>query len=112
MADIAQLAFDPQALGALRAPAKSNDPAALRKVAQEFESLLIAQLMKSMREANFGDDVFESDATKAFTGMLDQQYAQELSRKPGIGLADMIVRQVEQLEQIGVKKPAVPAVKP
>ncbi len=111
MAEIGSLAFDPQALGSLRAPARTNDPAALRKVAQEFESLLVAQLMKSMRQASFGDELFESDATKAFTGMLDQQYAQELSRKPGLGLADMIVRQMQQLQDIGVKNASETAVK-
>jgi flagellar protein FlgJ len=111
MADLAGLALDPQRLGSLRASAKANDPAALRKVAQEFESLLLSQLMKSMRSAGFGDDLFENEGTKVFTGMLDQQYAQELSRHRGIGLADMIVRQVQQLEQMGVKKTPEPAVK-
>ncbi len=111
MADLAEIAFDPQRLGNLRAPAKANDPAALRKVAQEFESLLLSQLMKSMRSASFGDDLFESEGTKAFTGMLDQQYAQELAQHKGIGLADMIVRQMEQAQQMGVKKTPETAVK-
>jgi peptidoglycan hydrolase FlgJ len=111
MADLAELAFDPQRLGSLRAPAKANDAAAMRKVAQEFESLLLSQLMKSMRSASFGDELFESQGTKAFTGMLDEQYAQALSRHPGIGLADLIVRQIQQLEQMGVKKTPETAVK-
>jgi peptidoglycan hydrolase FlgJ len=111
MIDTPELAFDPQRLGNLRMPAKAHDPAALRKVAQEFESLLVAQLMKSMRSASFGDKLFESESTKVFTGMLDQQYAQELSRRPGLGLADLIVRQVEQLEHMGVKKTPDTAVK-
>jgi peptidoglycan hydrolase FlgJ len=98
------LALDPQRLGSLRVPAKADDEKALRKVAQEFESLLIAQLMKSMRDASFGDELFESSATKAFTGMLDQQYALELSRRPGIGIADLIVKQVQQARADGVKK--------
>lgn len=111
MNNVAELAFDPQRLGNLRASAHANDPAALRKVAQEFESLLLSQLMKSMRTAGFADDLFESEGTKAFTGMLDQQYVQEIARGKGIGLADMIVRQMEQLEQMGVKKTPEAAVK-
>lgn len=105
------LAVDPRRLGSLRVPAKTDDVEALRKVAQEFESLLLAQLMKSMRDASFGDDLFESSATKAFTGMLDQQYAMELSRRPGIGIADLIVKQVQQMQQSGVKKTPDAAVK-
>lgn len=107
MDGVPALALDPRRLGALRMPAKADDEQALRKVAQEFESLLIAQLMKSMRDASFGDDLFESSATKAFTGMLDQQYALELSRRPGIGIADLIVKQVQQARQSGVKKTPV-----
>ncbi len=93
--DAAQLAIDPQALGSLKGIAKKDDEKALRKVAQEFEGLLLNQVMKSMRNASFGDDMFESDTTRTFTGMLDQQYVQDITRGSGLGLADMIVRQVQ-----------------
>lgn len=93
--DGAALAFDPQRVAALGGErAKRNDVETLRQVAQEFESLLINQVMKSMRTASFGDELFDSDATKTFTSLLDEQYAQSLSRSPGLGLADLIVRQM------------------
>ncbi|MBK8017795.1 MAG: rod-binding protein [Betaproteobacteria bacterium] len=101
--DAAQLAIDPQALGSLKGIAKKDDEKALRKVAQEFEGLLLNQVMKSMRNASFGDDMFESDTTRTFTGMLDQQYVQDITRGSGLGLADMIVRQVQLAQGTGVK---------
>lgn len=108
----AALALDPQRLGALGKGAKANDPASIRKVAQEFESLLLAQLMKSMRTASFGDGLFESESTKTFTGMLDEQTVQTIATKSphGMGLADAIVRQIEFAQGIGVKKSLAPTV--
>lgn len=99
------LAFDPQRVAGLLAGAKRDDAQALRKVAQEFESLLLNQVLKAARATNLGDETFESDATRTFTGMLDEQYAQSLSRGRGIGLAELIVRQLELAS--GVKKPPV-----
>jgi flagellar protein FlgJ len=93
--ELAEPAFDPQRVGRLKAGARAEDPEALRSVAQEFEALLLDQVMKAMRAASFGDEMFGSSATQTFTGLLDEQYAQLLSRRPGIGLADAIVRQIE-----------------
>lgn len=90
----ASLAIDPQATGALRAGPGRDDPESLRRVAREFEALLLDQVLKSMRKASFGDEMFDSEATRAFTGMLDTQYAQTLARGRGLGLADLVVRQV------------------
>jgi flagellar protein FlgJ len=111
-ADFSAPAFDPQRLGSLKGLAKQGDERALRAVAQEFEALLTQQLMKSMRATDFGDEFTASDATRTFTGLLDEQYAQSLSRGTGLGLADMIVRQVREAEGSGVKKPSGVAVKP
>ena len=104
----APLAFDPQQLGALRTQVARDDPAALRKSAQEFESLLVNQLMKSMRATKFDDDLMDSDTTRTFTGLLDEQYAHSLVQGKGLGLADLIVKQIELAKAI--KKPAEDAV--
>jgi len=110
-ADLSAPAFDPQRLGSLKGLAKQGGDRALRAVAQEFEALLTQQLMKSMRSTDFGDEFTTSDATRTFTGLLDEQYAQSLARGPGLGLADIIVRQVREAEGGDVKKPAGIAVK-
>ncbi len=110
-ADLSAPAFDPQRLGSLKGLAKQGDERALRAVAQEFEALLTQQLMKTMRATDFGDEFTTSDATRTFTGLLDEQYAQSLARGQGLGLADMIVRQVREAGGDSVKKPAGIAVK-
>jgi flagellar protein FlgJ len=89
---------DPQALNALRTDAKAQAPSALKEAAKQFESLFTQMLLKSMREANksFGDSMFESDQTEFYQDMFDDQMAVHLSQGKGLGLADMLVRQLQQ----------------
>ncbi len=79
----------------LRARAENNDPAALREVAGQFEALFLQTMLKSMRDASVGDPIFgESDQFEMYQGMLDQQIALEMASGKGVGLADMLVRQL------------------
>ncbi len=93
----------------LRRMAGNNDPAALREVAGQFEALFLQTMLKSMRDASIGDPIFgESDQFEMYQGMLDQQIALEMSSGKGIGLADMLVRQLggEQAAESYGKTPA------
>ncbi len=79
----------------LRAAADKNDPAALREVAGQFEALFLQSMLKSMREASLGDPIFgESDQMDMYQGMMDQQLSLEMASGKGVGLADMLVRQL------------------
>ncbi|MEM8548603.1 MAG: flagellar assembly peptidoglycan hydrolase FlgJ [Pseudomonadota bacterium] len=84
---------------ALRADAVHGDGArsgkALREVATQFEALFVQQMLKSMRDASFGDPLFpDTGANKMYRDLFDQQIATDLAQGPGIGLADMLVRQL------------------
>lgn len=79
----------------LRKAAGENDPAALREVANQFEALFLQTMLKSMREASLGDPLFgDSEQMEMYQGMMDQQMAVELASGKGVGLADMLVRQL------------------
>ena len=52
-------------------------------------------MLKSMRDATPQDGMFDSEQTKMFTGMLDQQLAQNMSSR-GIGLADIMFKQLSK----------------
>jgi peptidoglycan hydrolase FlgJ len=88
---------DPQGLTALRKDAKAQDPAALKEAAKQFESLFTQMLLKSMREANksFGESMFDSEQTEFYQDMFDDQMAVHMSQGKGLGLADMLVRQLQ-----------------
>jgi flagellar protein FlgJ len=70
----------------------------LQEAAKQFESLFTKMLLKSMREANqnFGDSMFSSNQTEFYEGMFDDQLAVQMSQGRGLGLADMLVRQLTQ----------------
>jgi flagellar protein FlgJ len=87
------LAADSQALDRLRYQARQAPDHALKAVAQQFEMVFLNMMLKSMREATPQDGMMDSEQTKLFTGMLDQQLAQEMSKR-GVGLAEVMVRQL------------------
>lgn len=91
----AKLAIDTQSLEQLRAQAKQSPDQALKAAAQQFESVFLNMMLKSMREATPQDGMFDSEQTRMFTGMLDQQLAQSMSSK-GVGLADVMVKQLSR----------------
>ncbi|NBA95752.1 flagellar assembly peptidoglycan hydrolase FlgJ [Pseudomonas sp. R5(2019)] len=72
----------------------------LRKVAQEFESLFLNEMLKSMRKANdviAQDNPLNTETTKQYQDMYDQQLSVSLSRQGGgIGLQDVLMRQLSK----------------
>src|SRR5512146_1140081 len=90
-----KLALDTQSLEQLRAQAKNSPDQALKTAAQQFESVFLNMMLKSMREATPQDGMFDSEQTRMFTGMLDQQLAQSMSSR-GVGLADIMVKQLSR----------------
>jgi flagellar protein FlgJ len=47
-----------------------------------------------MRAAKLADGLFDSDESKSYNEMYDQQLSVHLAEKSGTGLADMIVKQL------------------
>ncbi|MDP3686856.1 MAG: rod-binding protein, partial [Sulfurimicrobium sp.] len=90
-----RLAIDAQSVGQLRLQVKNDPVAGARAAAQQFEALFLNMMLKSMREATPQDGLFDDSNTRLYTGMLDSQLAQSLSKGKGIGLADMLVRQMQ-----------------
>ncbi len=79
----------------LRASAVRDDPEALRQVAGQFEALFLQQMLKSMRDASLGDPLFgDSNQHEMYQEMFDKQIALDLATGKGIGLADVLVRQL------------------
>jgi flagellar protein FlgJ len=100
---------DPAGLGALRREAAQHTPEALREVAKQFESLFTNMILKSMRDASGGDPLMGSEQQEFYQDMFDQQLAVQLSKGKGLGLADMLMR---QLMQPGGAVEAAPEAKP
>jgi flagellar protein FlgJ len=87
---------DPAGLTALKRGAAEQTPEAIRETARQFESLFTTMMLKSMRSATPGDSLFGSDQQDFYQDMFDQQLSVQLSKGKGLGLADVLVRQLMQ----------------
>lgn len=88
-------AFDVQGTQDLRAQFKKNPEQGLKAAAQQFETLFLQMVLKSMRDATPQDGLVNSDQSRFYTGMLDQQLAQDMTtRGSGLGFARLIEQQL------------------
>jgi flagellar protein FlgJ len=91
--------FDNSGLAAIKRQARGNDPAALKAAAQQFEALFLQMVLKSMRDATPKEGLFDSDQTRLYQALLDQQMSQVLAAKGGkggTGLAALIESQLSR----------------
>ncbi len=78
----------------LRLKLKQDPQGGIKAVAQQFEGLLMQMLLKSMRDATPQDGVLDSDQTRFFTSLADQQLAQSLAARGALGFAKVIEKQL------------------
>ncbi len=84
-----------QGLGALKGAARDGAPEALKTVARQFEGVFLQMLLKSMRSAGHGDGgLLDSDQTRFYRDLSDQQLGLSLAEGGSLGIADMLVRQL------------------
>jgi len=95
----ASIYTDMQGLTALKARAVEDAEGSLDAVARQFESLFVQQMLKSMRQAGLGEGLMDSEQSLFYRDMYDQQLSLHLAEHGGIGLADVIKRQMGGDEQ-------------
>lgn len=66
----------------------------LHKAAQSFEAIFVRQILSTARSANFGDDLFSSQASDTFNSMQDERFAQITAEKGSLGFAKVIEAQL------------------
>lgn len=97
----AQNFLDLNGLNSIRQQSNATDKGekkeALEAAAKQFEAIFMQMLLKSMRKAQEvleADSPFNSQSTKFYRDMHDQQLALELSNNGSLGLSELIVRQL------------------
>jgi flagellar protein FlgJ len=99
--DQARNSLELNGLNAIREQSRGTDSEgkkeALQEAAQQFEAIFMKMLLKSMRKSQDvleSDSPFNSESTKFYRDMHDQQMAVELSSNGSLGLSELIVRQL------------------
>jgi flagellar protein FlgJ len=89
-------------LQSIKHQAKTDKEGALDAVAKQFESIFVSMMIKSMRDANKGfseGNLLQSSESDSYMQMFDSQLAVTMSTGKGIGLADVIKRQLSKSTQ-------------
>jgi flagellar protein FlgJ len=88
-------AYDVKSTQDLRSDLAKNPQEGLKAAAQQFETLFLQMVMKSMRDSVPQDGLLDSEQSRFYTGMLDQQLAQNLTTTgQGVGFARLIEQQL------------------
>lgn len=104
MADsIASVYTDFSGLKSLSAKARLEPNEAAKEVAQQFESIFIEIMMKSMRSATPKDSLFGSDQMEAYQDIFDKQLAVDMAESGGLGIAEVIQRQIMHLQGLSTE---------
>ena len=88
--------LDFDGLGQLKGQARLDAKSAIKQTAQQFEALFLQMMMKSMRESIVKSELSESNTMETFEGMCDKEVSVQLAKKNSLGLADMLVKNLEQ----------------
>jgi Rod binding domain-containing protein len=79
------------------APAPKRDTVRAHDAAQQFEGLLIAQMLRGVRESGSGWlGSGEDSSGECATDYAEQQFAAVLAQNGGLGLADLITKGLEK----------------
>lgn len=89
----------------------------LRALSKQFESIFIHQLLKSMRSTVQKSGLLGSHATDMYESMYDQELANLLSKERGMGLSEMVYKDLVRLNNGGKPvpndpEPSIPVLSP
>ena len=98
-AQAADVYTDFNGLAKLKTAAKKDSPEALKAAAKQFEAIFLNTILKGMRAAKLAEGALDNDQSKFYNEMYDQQLAVHLAGKPGIGLANLIEKQLQPKTQ-------------
>ena len=77
-------------------PVPAKDPAKVRDAAQQFEALLLGQILRSVRESASGGWLDSGSSSDSLTEFAEQHMASLMAQQGGLGLAGLISEGLER----------------
>lgn len=102
----------PATTGPAATPAKTAEREELAKAAKAFEAIFVRNLIGSMRSTGFGDELTGSQAVDQFREMSDAQTAQNMAEHGTLGIAEMLLAQLDRREAAASATAAATGSKP
>ena len=91
-------------LESLAGQAKSADPRSIDRVAAEFESLMVSQVLKEMRQTLEPGALFGGDTSDSYGGLFDLYLGKHLAEAGGFGISGMVKRYLETAQNNACKE--------
>lgn len=93
------------AAGATLAAAPSTgaalDPTSTRKAAEDFESFFLSQSFETMFSGTDTDGLFGGgEGESVYRSMLLQEYSKVAAKNGGVGIADAVQREMQQMQEV------------
>jgi len=104
--------LDFEGLAGLRGDAARSPDKAVRTTAEQFEAYFIQQMMKTMRESVEKSDLVDSGNMDMYQDLMDKEVAMQMVRRGGMGLADMLEKQILQQQQAALSTQAALQLRP
>ncbi len=99
-----------KAVAATMSPA---DQRKLRDTANEVESLFLAQMLKTMRAASsIKGGPLTGQGQQMYNDMMDEELGRTLAKNGGLGLADLLTRDILRRQNLEKKPSSPPASEP
>ncbi len=79
----------------VKAPVAGANAAATKKVAQQFEGVMISQMLNDMFEGVKTDGMFGGgEGEEMFRSMMIDEYGKQIVKQGGLGLSDQVTREL------------------
>jgi peptidoglycan hydrolase FlgJ len=76
------------------APAGPQATPEMRRAAQEFEGVFLAQVLRGLTQGLTGPGLLGNGEDDPFAAMLQDEYGKLISRRGGIGVANAVLREM------------------
>ncbi|PUE43288.1 rod-binding protein [Limnohabitans sp. Hippo3] len=95
--------LDFNALTRLKGEAAQDPSKAIRQTSEQFEAYFIQQMMKTMRESIEKSDLVDSGNMDMYQDLMDKEVSLQMVKRGGMGLADMMERQMNQAQTLSTQ---------
>jgi peptidoglycan hydrolase FlgJ len=86
---------------AVAAPKAGPNMATTKKTAQQFEGVLISQMLNDMFDGIKTDGMFGGgEGEEMFRSLMVDEYGKQIAAQGGIGLADAVTRELMQRQEM------------
>jgi len=99
----------PESAGSTHSSSRPGQAQVATNVAQDFESVFASMMLKEMRQTLEPGTMFGSDSGDVYGGLFDRFLGEQMTKGTGLGMAGMVQKSIERMQQAAVNKPVTPA---